>query len=76
MSLSINISPTPLEEVTRAVCHTASDVLGMPFDMARAQYANAAKLGLIERSMLASANFGRLLTALEQLTLGPWARRR
>lgn len=68
--------PAPLVDVTRAICHTTSDVLAMPFDMARAHYANAVKVGLIERSMLASAQFGRMLTALEQMTLGPWARRR
>lgn len=71
-----NTLPAPLADMTRAVCHTTSDVLGVPFDMARAQYANAVKVGLIERSMLASARFGRMLNALEQITLGPWARQR
>jgi hypothetical protein len=71
-----NTCPAPLVDVSRAVCHTTSEVLGMPFDMARAQYANAVKVGLIERSMLASARFGRMLNALEQMTLGPWARQR
>ena len=71
-----NTCPAPLVDVSHAVCHTTSEVLGMPFDMARAQYANAVKVGLIERSMLASARFGRMLNALEQMTLGPWARQR
>ncbi|MES2582884.1 MAG: hypothetical protein V4627_09230 [Pseudomonadota bacterium] len=53
----------------------AMDVLGLPFDIARAQYARAVQLGLVERSMLASSNFARTLGALEQLALGPWARR-
>lgn len=50
------------------------DVLGLPFDIARAQYARAVQLGLIERSMLASRDFSRVLGSLEKLTLGPWAR--
>jgi hypothetical protein len=50
------------------------DILGLPFDMARAQYARAVQVGLIERSMLASRDFSRTVGAMEQLTLGPWAR--
>jgi hypothetical protein len=50
------------------------DVLGLPFDIARAQYARAVQIGLIERSMLASREFSRTVGAWEQLTLGPWAR--
>ena len=52
----------------------ALDVLGLPFDVARAQYARAVQLGMIERSMLASRDFSRVLGSLEKLTLGPWAR--
>lgn len=52
----------------------AMDVLGLPFDMARAQYARAVQLGLLQRSMLASRNFARALSAVERLALGPWAR--
>jgi len=52
----------------------AMDVMGLPFDIARAQYARAVQLGLIERSMLASRDFSRTLGAIEQLALGPWAR--
>lgn len=51
------------------------NILGLPFDLARAQYARAVQAGLIERSMLASRDFARALTAIERLTLGPWARR-
>jgi len=50
------------------------DVMGLPFDIARAQYARAVQLGLIERSMLASRDFSRVLGSLERMTLGPWAR--
>lgn len=52
----------------------AMNVLGLPFDVARAQYACAVQWGLVERSMLASRNFTRALSAMEQLALGPWAR--
>ena len=52
----------------------ALDALGLPFDIARAQYARAVQLGLVERSMLASRDFARTLGAVEQLALGPWAR--
>jgi|GEM_PF-718069 len=52
----------------------AMDVMGLPFDIARAQYARAVQLGLIERSMLASRDFSRVLGSLERMTLGPWAR--
>ena len=50
------------------------NLLGLPFDIVRAQYARAVQLGLIERSMLGSRDFSRTLEALEQLSLGPWAR--
>jgi len=52
----------------------AMDVMGLPFDIARAQYARAVQLGLIERSMLASRDFSRVLGSMERMTLGPWAR--
>lgn len=48
---------------------------GLPFDMAREQYANAVQVGLIQRSMLGWARFERHMDLLEKLTLGPWARR-
>jgi hypothetical protein len=51
------------------------DIMGLPFDLTRAHYARAVQLGLIERSMLASRDFSRTIGALEQLTLGAWARR-
>lgn len=57
-----------------ALAKTNSNILALPFDVAREQYAKAVRAGLIERSLLASANFGRMMNALEKLTLGPWAR--
>ena len=56
------------------VTKLAMDVMALPFDVARAQYARAVQLGLVERSMLASRDFARTLRAVERLTLGPWAR--
>ena len=56
------------------IARLGSDALALPFELARAQYAKAVQLGLIERSLLASARFGQTLSALEKLTLGPLAR--
>lgn len=50
--------------------------LYLPFDLARENYAIAVKAGLLERSLLASAKFGRILHDLECATLGVLARRR
>ncbi|MCF8168877.1 MAG: hypothetical protein K9K38_08910 [Rhodoferax sp.] len=50
------------------------DSAGLPFDVARAQYARAVETGLLPRSMLATRDFTRALSAVERLTLGPWAR--
>jgi len=54
---------------------TASLMLGLPFDLARANYANAVRMGLIKNSLLNSARFEQQLGVVERLTLGPWARR-
>ncbi|WP_180125532.1 hypothetical protein [Rhodoferax sp. BLA1] len=54
---------------------TTSQLLGLPFDLARANYAAAVRLGLIKNSLLNSARFEQQLGAAERLTLGPWARR-
>lgn len=68
-------SPHPiLADDVFAATGLAMNVLGLPFDIARAQYARAVQLGLLERSMLASRDFSRTLSAIERLALGPWAR--
>ena len=54
---------------------TAALIQGLPFDMAREQYAKAVQFGLIERSLLGWAKFERQIDLLEKMTLGPWARR-
>jgi len=49
-------------------------VLEIPFDVVRANYMSAVKIGIIERYMLASMRFERSLRALEKLILGPMTR--
>ena len=63
-----------INPIVTAAAKTASSFMALPFDLAREEYALAVQVGLIERSLLASANFGRTLSAMEKLTLGPWAR--
>ena len=58
-----------------AAAQVGLDILRLPFDSARAQYARGVQVGLIERSILASRDFECALGALERLTLGPLARR-
>lgn len=72
--LSAPETPSPIAGSVLDATGIAMDVLGLPFDVARAQYARAVQLGLVERSMLASRNFTRALSAMERLALGPWAR--
>ncbi len=49
-------------------------VFEMPFDLARAGYANAVRLGLVKRSMLGGRQFERCVRSAELVTLGPLAR--
>lgn len=53
----------------------ATEMLTWPFDAMRAQYANAVRAGLIERSILASRDFEVAVAQLERWSLGPLARR-
>ena len=55
--------------------HTTALLLGLPFDLARANYARAVRLGFLENSLLKSARFERELSEIERLSLGMWARR-
>ncbi len=54
---------------------TAAHACRLPFDIARTQYANAVRIGLVRQSMLAWAGFERCLSLAESATLGRWARR-
>jgi hypothetical protein len=63
--------PAVMTQFTRV----GSDVMALPFDMARAQYVQSVRAGLVERSLIASARFERVISALECFTLGGMARR-
>ncbi len=67
--------PTGFPAVKLAAARTSRLLMGLPFDLAREHYAKAVRAGLIERSLVGWAKFEQSLVALEQLTLGPWARR-
>jgi hypothetical protein len=56
------------------IMRLCSEVLALPFDLARAHYAGSVRAGLVERSLIASARFERALSALECYLLGPMAR--
>jgi hypothetical protein len=61
--------------LTTTLGQTTALILGLPFDLARANYARAVRLGLLENSLLKSARFSRELSEIERLSLGLWARR-
>ena len=61
--------------VSSSLLNVTSAWLGLPFDVARHQYARAVQAGIIPRSMLHSARFNRSLNTTEQLVLGPFARK-
>lgn len=69
-------SSTPeLTQVVDSFKRSAALVQALPFDMAREQYAKAVQAGLLRRSMLDWARFEQQIHLLEQITLGPLARR-
>ena len=69
------ISKAPLTFHAKSMS-LARGALYLPFDLARENYTMAVKAGLLQRSLLASARFGRTLHDLEYATLGVLARRR
>jgi hypothetical protein len=69
-----HIQDTEASQLAEALGKTTSLMLGQPFDTARALYAVAARVGLVENSLLGSARFGQYIHSLEKLALGPWAR--
>ena len=66
--------PINITQAAEAAAHSSTFFFCLPFDMAREQYASAVRVGLIEPSMLAGAQFERTLSSMEKATLGPWAR--
>jgi len=64
-----------MAQVVAQTCALATRAMSLPFDTLRAQYAKAAQVGLIPRSMLAQRDFERAVGSAERLALGPWARR-
>jgi hypothetical protein len=69
-----HLQNTDAATATKALGKTTSLVLSQPFDMARTQYAFGVRIGLFENSLLACARFGRYISSLEKVALGPWAR--
>ena len=70
----MNLIPS-ITRTASSLAHTTKLLLGWPFDLARANYARAVRLGLIEHSLLHGARFERELAEVEQHALGLWARR-
>jgi hypothetical protein len=75
ITCSISISrPSRLTASSRFQA-TSARFLALPFDTMRAQYAAAVDAGIVERSLIASGRFERMLGMLERFLLGPLARR-
>jgi hypothetical protein len=69
-----HLQNTDAAPVAEALRKATSFTLGLPFDMARWVYALAVRAGFVKNSLLGSARFGRDISSLEKMTLGPWAR--
>jgi hypothetical protein len=67
--------PQRLDRAMRALRDCAAGLLAWPLDLLRIQHAGAARAGLVPRSLLESRRFERQLGRVEQLALGPLARR-
>lgn len=66
--------PLPIHPVSPPALQAGMNLLGLPFDAVRLHYAACVQAGLVRRSMLEARDFEHTLTAMERLTLGPWAR--
>ena len=66
-----HLQNTDVAKIVETWSRTTSLVLVQPFDLAREQYAIGVRVGLFENSMLACARFGRYISSLEKITLGP-----
>ncbi len=67
-------SPDGVAPALAEMARLGSDYLALPFDVAREQYAKSVRAGLVERSLIASARFEHVLSAMESLMLGCLAR--
>jgi hypothetical protein len=65
----------PINPLSPPALQPGMALLGLPFDAVRLHYAACVQAGLVRRSMLEARDFEKALTAMERLTLGPWARR-
>ena len=63
-----------MQHVSSSLLNATSAWMGLPFDMARHQYAKAVQAGFLPRSLLHSARFNRSLKTAERLILGPFSR--
>lgn len=68
----LNCVPTHLPA---SALSAGTRLVRLPFDAIGLHYAACVQAGLIRRSMLESRDFLQMLASMEQLTLGPWARR-
>lgn len=59
---------------TTTIQKIVAPLLALPFDIMRANYAFAVKVGLVKQSLIASSRFSKGVHQLETQTLGPWAR--
>lgn len=66
---------TDWDTTNASVARCVQSALGLPFDVTRELYAKAVHFGWLPGSILASRDLERALSALEQVSLGPWARR-
>ncbi len=74
MNATMN-TPYDMTPALAEMARVGSDYMALPFDMAREQYAKSVRAGLVERSLIASARFEQVLSAMESLMLGSLARR-
>lgn len=65
---------TAADQAAHVLRDGVANLLGLPFDMARAQHAASVLAGALPRSLLESTRFERQLGAMERLVLGPLAR--
>ncbi len=72
--LMASATATDLNGVADRGLRVVMGALSLLFEVARAQYAKAGRVGLINNSILASRDIVRVRTALENAGLEPWAR--